>query len=84
MRHARPDALDTLEPLLNQLRNRPALRERTRGVFYKGSRAWLHFHEDPAGLFADLRDGDGWRRVALADENAATALLRLVDASLGV
>lgn len=32
-----------------------ALRERSRGVFYIRSRAFLHFHEDPSGLFADVR-----------------------------
>jgi hypothetical protein len=31
-------------------------------VFYKGSVAFLHFHEDPAGLFADLKSGKEWAR----------------------
>ena len=62
MRHARPDALDTLEPLLQQLRQVDALREKSRGVFYRGSKAWLHFHEDPAGLFADVRVGEHFER----------------------
>ena len=26
-----------------------------RGVFYIKSRAFLHFHEDPAGFFCDIR-----------------------------
>jgi hypothetical protein len=26
-------------------------------VFYRGSLAFLHFHQDPAGLFADVRLG---------------------------
>jgi hypothetical protein len=55
MRHAGPQALDALEPLLARLRIVPGLREKGRGVFYAGSRAALHFHEDPAGLFADVR-----------------------------
>jgi hypothetical protein len=55
MRHARAEALDQLEPLLAELRRIPGLRETGRGVFYRGGRAFLHFHEDPQGLFADLR-----------------------------
>ena len=55
MRHARDDALDSLEPVLAQLRGCPELTERSRGTFYKKSQAFVHFHEDPAGLFADVR-----------------------------
>jgi hypothetical protein len=59
MRHARPAALDQLEPLLARLRAIGGLKEKSRGVFYRGARAFLHFHEDPAGLFADIRTADG-------------------------
>ena len=59
MRHARAEALDALEPLLERLRAFAALKERSRGVFYVKSQAFLHFHEDPAGLFADVRGADG-------------------------
>jgi hypothetical protein len=58
MKHAGPVALDALEPLLAELRGLPELAERSRGAFYRKSRAFLHFHEDPAGLFADLRARD--------------------------
>ena len=56
MKHATPAALDQLAPLLAELRTLDALTERSRGVFYRKSRAFLHFHEDPKGLFADIRD----------------------------
>ncbi len=59
MKHAGKDALDRLTPLLNGLREIPDLTERSRGVFYLRSRAFLHFHEDPKGLFADLRSTNG-------------------------
>jgi hypothetical protein len=58
MKHAGPTALDALEPLLTDLRTL-GLQERARGVFYRKSRAFLHFHEDPTGLFADIRNEDG-------------------------
>ena len=55
MRHAGAEALDQLEPLLQRIRAHGVLREKSRGIFYRGSKAFLHFHEDPAGLFADIR-----------------------------
>ena len=59
MRHARPDDLGPLADLLDGLRTLPGLTERKPGTFYRGSSAFLHFHVDPAGLFADLKlDGE--------------------------
>ena len=73
MKHAGPDALDGLEPLLDQIRVMPGLVERSPGVFYKKSKAFLHFHEDPAGMHADIRrDAEFVRyRVETAAERAA-------------
>jgi hypothetical protein len=59
MKHAGPAALDALEPLLAELRSAPGLVENARGVFYQKGRAFLHFHEDPKGLFADIRNENG-------------------------
>jgi len=77
MRHARDEVLDQLEPVLAQLRALPGLTEKSRGIFYRKSRAFLHFHEDPAGLFADLRaaDGGAFERI---DVTAPEDLARLV------
>jgi hypothetical protein len=62
MKHAGKEALDKLQPLIERIRSAGGLKERSTGVFYKGSKAFLHFHEDPEGLFADLSvDGD-WER----------------------
>ena len=59
MKHAGVTTLDQLEPLIERLRAIPALKEKSRGVFSLKSRAFLHFHEDPKGLFADIRTVDG-------------------------
>ena len=59
MKHAGPVALDQIEPLIERIRAVPGLKETSRSVFYLKSRAFLHFHEDPKGLFADLRTADG-------------------------
>jgi hypothetical protein len=73
MKHAGPAALDQLEPLLEQLRSLPALREKSRGVFYRRGQSFLHFHEDPQGLFADLRSNGEFVRYAVnsAEESAS-------------
>jgi hypothetical protein len=60
MRHARPDDLVRIGPLLERLRALPGLTERKPGTFYVKSKAFLHFHEDPAGMFADIKRAD-WR-----------------------
>lgn len=58
MKHASPAALDALEPLLAEIRALAGLVETSRGVFYRRGRAFLHFHEDPQGLFGDVRDAE--------------------------
>src|ERR1700728_3260770 len=49
MRHATPQDLERIAPLLHDLRTLDGLTERTPGVFYRRSRAFLHFHGDPDG-----------------------------------
>ncbi len=77
MRHARSDTLDTLEPLIGEIRQLPGLKETARGVFYRRGRAFLHFHEDPRGLFADLRAAEGaaFERFDITAEAGRAALL---------
>ena len=75
MRHATSNALDKLEPLLVELRFVPGLVEKSRGVFYRKSRAFLHFHEDPSGLHADVRFGEEFERVRVETDAERDALL---------
>jgi len=84
MKHAGSEALDRLTPLLDQLRAHRALTEKSRGVFYLRSRAFLHFHEDPAGLFADIRAADGrdFDRLKVDDEAGALELIRRAEERL--
>ena len=83
MKHAGAQALDRLEPLLARLRGFDALKERSRGVFYFKSRAFLHFHEDPAGLFADVRAATGdFERLKVDDPAGQATLVGKVEAAL--
>lgn len=78
MRHARPEDLDRIEPLLEQIRAAGAgvLKEKKRGCFYLKSRGFLHFHEDPKGMFADVEDD----RIKVDDPAGAAQVLARVAA----
>jgi hypothetical protein len=68
-----------LEPLLQRIRACGGLREKSRGIFYLKSRAYLHFHEDAAGIFADVRaiDGKDFDRLKLDAAVEAELLARI-------
>nr|MEA2799463.1 hypothetical protein [Phenylobacterium sp.] len=73
MRHARDADLDRLDDLLAELRTLPGLVEKKRGVFYRKSRGFLHFHEDPKGMFADISDPD--ERIDVTEAAGKAALM---------
>ncbi len=82
MKHAGAAALDRLAGLLEEIRARPALQERNPGIFYHKSKAFLHFHEDPAGLFADLRGAAGFERYPVNSNSERRRLLDRIDARI--
>jgi hypothetical protein len=82
MKHATAESLAGFGDLLEQLRRIPGLVEKRPGVFYRKSRAFLHFHEDPAGLFADWRPGDEWLRLAVDTTEGQAALVEDIRRSL--
>lgn len=81
MKHAGAGALEALNDLLASLRARPALVERRPGIFYSRGKAFLHFHEDRAGLFADLRCGGDWQRFPVNSPEERAKLLAAADLS---
>jgi hypothetical protein len=76
MKHASVATLRQIENLLASLRTLPGLKEKSAGAFYRGGSAFLHFHEDPAGLFADLKVDGGWTRRPVNSDTARAKLLR--------
>jgi hypothetical protein len=82
MKHAGPSALTELADLIAEIRKPDGLREPKPGTFYRKGRAWLHFHEDRAGLFADLRTTDEWERFRVSEANEQAHLLGMIDAML--
>jgi hypothetical protein len=84
MKHAGPQTLASLAPLLRRLRAMAALIERRPGVFYVRSRAYLHFHDDPAGIFADVKlDLATFARMRVSTAAERTRFVARVVRSLG-
>jgi hypothetical protein len=80
MKHAGPATLMTLEKLLEKLRVLPGLVEKRPGIFYLKSKAYLHFHEDAAGIFADVRlAGDDFERFAVNPSQDHEALIERIQ-----
>jgi len=68
MKHAGKPSLRSLGTLLNVIRKNDELKEKKPGIFYKQSKAFLHFHEDPSGMFADLKTGTEFERFPVNTE----------------
>ncbi len=84
MQHATATTLHQLAALLAALRTLPGLVEKRPGCFYRRGRAWLHFHDDPAGVFADVRlHGDNFTRLRVSQPCEQVALLDAVWVALG-
>ncbi len=82
MKHAGAGALHALESLLVQLRYYGQLKEKKRGIFYFRRKSFLHFHEDPAGLFADLLLNGETLRHPVNGPDEQKRLLEAVEAAL--
>ena len=82
MKHAGPEALDRLETLLRDLRTRAGLKEKSRGTFYRGGRAFLHFHEHGEDVYADVRLRDDFERFPATTTADHARLLGLIDRAL--
>jgi len=84
LKHAGLAVLAGLEPLLKCLRQDTPLVERTPGSFYLKSKAYLHFHEGAAGIFADVKlDGAVFTRLRATSPQEQAHLLALVAGNLG-
>jgi hypothetical protein len=83
MKHAGAIALNTISHLLAALRRYSCLKERRAGVFYLKSAAFVHFHEDAQGMFADVRLVAGWQRMPVTTKTQARYFLREIEKTLG-
>jgi hypothetical protein len=79
MAHVSSDTLDRLEPLLEKLRMLGVI-EKSRGIFYTKRGAFVHFHEDEAGVHADVKCQDGWQRLAANTKSDFSKVVALAKA----
>lgn len=82
MRHPTQDDLDHVEALLVELRALPQLRERRRGSFSRGSRPFLHFHEDAGDLYVDVKLDSAFSRARVTSPAEQADLLSRVRRAL--
>ena len=83
MRHARPEDLARLAPLLDELRTVDGLVERTPGSFYRRSKGFLHFHVDGDDVYADVKlDGLTFERCRATTKAEQRKLVRAVRRAL--
>ena len=82
MKHVSTAGLDELDDLLLELRRVDGLTEKKRGVFYRGSRAFLHFHEDPSGWYADIRVDAEFERMRVTTKAERKRLLSVARAAV--
>jgi hypothetical protein len=68
--------------LLAAIRARNVLTEKKPGIFYRKGQAFLHFHEDKAGMFMDIREGADWLRLAATGPGAREKCLQAVDRAI--
>jgi hypothetical protein len=79
MRHAGASTFVRISRLLEELRRRAVLRERRPGCFEFRSRAFLHFHDDPSGIYADVRLADEFVRLPVTSASQQADLLDRID-----
>lgn len=83
MKHASATTIAAIAPLLEKIRLLPGLKEKKTGVFYRKSRAFLHFHEDGNNIYADVRlQEPDFQRLPVTTLNEQITFFETVQASL--
>jgi hypothetical protein len=79
VKHAGAATVHRLSLLLDRIRASGTLTEKKPGVFYRKSRAFLHFHEHGSDVFADVRlDGNDFTRLPCSTPQDQQALLERI------
>jgi hypothetical protein len=84
MKHASEETLMGLTSLLTRIRSIDGLVEKSPGVFYRKSKAFLHFHEDPEGPFVDVRIhvDEPFTRLPVTTSRQQSALVSIIGRAL--
>lgn len=85
VKHASEQTLNSISEFLDGIRSIEGLKERKLGVFYRKSRAFLHFHEDGGKIFADVRLKEPeFERFPSSTERERARLLGAIIRSLSI
>lgn len=76
MKHS---TLEVLAPLLKALRAHPTLREVRPATFHLRGRTFVHFHEEPEGVFADVLLTKGRVHMPVSSPSEQAELLHRID-----
>ena len=79
MKHAQENILNKFNNQIDKLRQLEKLTEKKKGIFYKKSSAFLHFHQDNNILFADLKISNNWLRFRTEENQEWNILLEEVN-----
>jgi hypothetical protein len=60
MAHCKPEEIEDLRAILEEILTWDGIQERGFGKFYLKSKSFLHFHSKDGRRWADVRDGIGW------------------------
>ena len=84
VKHASESTLEGLSAFLDRLRSIDGLVEKRPGVFYRRSKAFLHFHEDPSGIFVDIRLNidDPFTRLPVTTRSQQSELISTIKRAL--
>lgn len=76
------ETLNKLEPLLRFLRSYEVLEETSETRFLLKGRDFIHFHDDPDGLWADARLTKGRIRLSVASQSEQGELMEMITRKL--
>jgi len=79
MGHTKPEMLADIAAELAAVRGLEGIKERSPGVFYYKSIAFLHFHDKNGKRWADVKSPRGYREVAIDFQADARARRKFVQ-----
>jgi hypothetical protein len=79
MGHTKPEMLADIAAELDVVRRLDGIKERSPGVFYYKSSAFLHFHDKDGKRWADVKTPRGYREVGIEFRPDARARRRFVE-----
>jgi hypothetical protein len=80
MGHTKPETIADIKRELEAIRRLDGIRERSPGVFYYKSTAFLHFHDRDGSRWADVKTPAGYKEVVIAFSANAMAKRRFLKA----